>query len=144
MRMQGALRATEPAEPPTTPCIVLVGVASDIADWCARSLPGLEIVRIRHAPAACDPIRARQPLVVVLGPDVPPDGSIGDAARDTCAELIQLHESLGRSFLEMVLSDSVERVERRRARESAQLRKTAPYDATEPDADDGTTPRTAA
>ena len=144
MRMEGASRAAEAAVPPTTRCIVLVGVAAGIADWCARNLSGLEIVRIRHPLAACDPIRARQPLVVVLGADVPPDGSIGDAARDAGAELIQLHESLGRSFLEMVLPDSVERVERRRSRESAHLRKTVSYEITEPGADDGTTPRSAA
>jgi len=143
--MQGASRAADDAAAPTRRCIVLVGVAADIAQWCARHLSGLEIVRIRHPLVACDPIRARQPLVVILGADVPPDGSIGDAARDAGAELIQLHESLGGAFLEMVLSDSVERVERRRARESAHLRKTAPGDATElPAADDGTTPRSAA
>jgi hypothetical protein len=73
------------------PSLMLVGLAAETADECARAFPGLLVLKVGHSAAAVERMTVTRPLVVVVGHEVPgPDADlVAQCAQDIQAQVLR-------------------------------------------------------
>jgi hypothetical protein len=73
------------------PSLMLVGLASELADECARAFPALLVLRVGHSAAAVERMMVTRPLVVLLGTELPRGDAefVAQCARDIQAEVLR-------------------------------------------------------
>ncbi|HEX4446438.1 MAG TPA: hypothetical protein VH044_06875 [Polyangiaceae bacterium] len=86
------------------PSLMLVGVAGDVADGCARAFPALLVLRVGHTAAAVERMMVTRPLVVVLGAELPRGDVefVVQCARDIQAEVLRESSVPPAEFVEAV------------------------------------------
>jgi hypothetical protein len=99
------------------PSLMLVGVAPELADDCARAFPAVRALRVGHSAAAVERMLVTRPLVVVLGDELHASEVelVKDCARDIQAEVLRA-SSVDRSDLAASVREALLLAERNRER----------------------------
>jgi hypothetical protein len=85
---------------------MFVGQDDGLADECAKALPQLQVLRVKHAAGAVERMVVTRPLVVVVDDTVSDANAalVVDCANDIRAEVIRASASLRTGLAEQVRS----------------------------------------
>lgn len=88
------------------PSLMFVGEEDDLADECARAMPQLNLLRVRHAAGAVERMVVTRPLVVVVDETVSQVNvaPVIECAKDVRAEVIRASAALRATLAEEVRS----------------------------------------